>query len=303
MNCREVKTLLVPYLDNEIIPSERTLIQSHLAGCESCQRELEALSSTRIRLAQSLKTRAAQAAPSPQALSHLQARLADDAQRPPRWLTVWLRQLAPGAGRTHSTSQGKLPMNKKTVLTIVASVFILATTAAFVPPVRAAIIKAFSFTVASAPIDVDLTSLPGYLPQFESGPIAGGGSASAIAVSGDNPAPAVPESNTNIYQKDDKFLVFTTQEAGGGQPLPDGEAIDVNGQPGVLQSALSGVFTFGGGSGQDADGNPVEMAPIIINYSNANKITWLVGNTMYEMLSNLSVEEMLNIAATLVPAK
>jgi hypothetical protein len=183
--------------------------------------------------------------------------------------------------------------------------FILATTAAFVPPVREGIVKIFAIVVSSK-IEPgqgpDNPSTPGYLPQFESGPIAGGGNMSAIAVGGDDPAPAAPESNTSIYQKDDLFLVFTTQETDGSEALPDGEAIDVTGQPGVLQSGLSGEFTFGGVSGQDADGNPIEMAPIVINYTNANQITWMVGNTMYEMLSNLSVDEMLDIAATLVPA-
>ena len=35
MNCRDVTQLLVPYLDNEVAPSERRLIQAHLAGCAS----------------------------------------------------------------------------------------------------------------------------------------------------------------------------------------------------------------------------------------------------------------------------
>ncbi len=63
MKCQEVNKLLVAYLDGEVTPSERTLIQAHLAGCDFCQKELAALSVTQSRVSQSLQVRAAQAAP------------------------------------------------------------------------------------------------------------------------------------------------------------------------------------------------------------------------------------------------
>jgi anti-sigma factor RsiW len=83
MKCREVRSALVAYLDSEVMPSERTLIEAHLAGCGSCERELSALSSSRRRVTGSLKTMAAQAAPSRQAWSHLQARLTEEVRTPP----------------------------------------------------------------------------------------------------------------------------------------------------------------------------------------------------------------------------
>ena len=89
MKCQEVNELLVVYSDDEVGPSERTLIQAHLAGCDLCQKKLAALSATQGCVSRSLRVRAAQAAPSPQAWSRLQARLAGGCLR-----FIYLRCLA-----------------------------------------------------------------------------------------------------------------------------------------------------------------------------------------------------------------
>ncbi len=77
MNCREVRDLLFPYLEGEVTPSERTAIQAHLSGCAICQGKLGALSEIQGRLRRSLQFSASQAAPSPQAWTHVKARLFD----------------------------------------------------------------------------------------------------------------------------------------------------------------------------------------------------------------------------------
>jgi len=38
MKCHQVSALLVAYLDGEVTPSERILIEAHLAGCDTCRR-------------------------------------------------------------------------------------------------------------------------------------------------------------------------------------------------------------------------------------------------------------------------
>lgn len=43
MKCREVRMTLVAYLDGEVAPSERTAIDTHLARCKSCEKDLAAL--------------------------------------------------------------------------------------------------------------------------------------------------------------------------------------------------------------------------------------------------------------------
>lgn len=132
MKCQEVSELLVAYLDGEVTPSERTLIQAHLAGCDACQEELAVLSALQSRVSQFLQIRAAQAAPSPQAWSRLQARLAGEA-RPPSWL----QRLAPGVGRINQIFEGGLTVKKGFVLAAIAALVIGISTVGFVPSVRA----------------------------------------------------------------------------------------------------------------------------------------------------------------------
>jgi len=41
--CQKVKSLLSPYIDQQLTPSEQGLVEAHLERCQSCQRELESL--------------------------------------------------------------------------------------------------------------------------------------------------------------------------------------------------------------------------------------------------------------------
>lgn len=190
-------------------------------------------------------------------------------------------------------------MKTKLLIAVLAVFLLFAGTVAFVPSVRAEverilIVMTTGFSTLSEPFPLD-TSAPGYLEEFEGFPIAGGGSVSA-SVGGEE----APFSLLSIYQKDDKFLVFTKTMAETGQDFPDGEAIMVNELPGVLNSGLSGEYRHEPPDGIDEDSQPVTIEPIIIPYIDANQITWMDGNTVYEMLSNLPVEVMLEIAKELI---
>lgn len=304
MNCQQTKELLLAYLDNEINPSERRLIQAHLAGCKACQRDLALLAQTRNLVSQSLNLRAAQATLSLQALSRLQARLADEALPPHLRLIAWFKRSAPFAFRTQPISQGKLTMKAKLALSALVLPLVFAATVAFVPSVRAQVAQVVQlFTViVSGPADITDPNLPGYLPEFGMGPIAGAGSAQST-----DPSVGQIGKSEDIYQKGDQFLVFTKSGLSNSDAaLPDGQARTINGQSGVLNTGLSGQYhqdvpdMVGA---VDQNGQPVNISPITIDYIDANKLTWIVGNTKYEMLSNLSIEELLKVAAELVPAK
>jgi anti-sigma factor RsiW len=67
MICREVRKVLGAYRDGEVMPSERTPLEAHLAGCRSCERERSAAISSRGMVFRSLRTMAAEASPSRQA--------------------------------------------------------------------------------------------------------------------------------------------------------------------------------------------------------------------------------------------
>jgi len=125
MKCQEVNELLVAYLDGEVIPSERKMIEAHLVECAFCEKEMDCLATTQRRLSRSLQAVAADAAPSPQAWSRLQARLAKEALRKTR-----PQRLAPGAGRISQIFQGGVTMKKGFALAAIALVVVLTAGAA-----------------------------------------------------------------------------------------------------------------------------------------------------------------------------
>lgn len=80
MKCKEVKELLLSYLDNEVTPEERGAIEAHLPSCFGCREELEALASTQRELRQAFEVITARASPSPYAWTALKQRLMREEQ-------------------------------------------------------------------------------------------------------------------------------------------------------------------------------------------------------------------------------
>jgi hypothetical protein len=347
MKCREVTKALVAYLDGEVMPSERTLIDAHLAGCESCERELSALISSRGRVARSLKNVAAQAAPAPQAWSQLQANLAE----------------ATGAAKKHTNplQKGDRPMKLRwrIALGTAGAVVLAAAVIAAVPTSRAA---AGDFFAEVLHLQSGPSATLGYLPSgFKADAIASAGSGS-IGAQGED----LQSQEQTLYQSGDQFVLVKTSND-KGEPLPQGKTAQVNGLATVLSTGLSGSATIAppeldaapvsgasaaatagsgpvnivgsdgvtvvGGSGVvsgsssavappsgsaviagegtitvsvDSSGGPATVvageAPSLpaVAYKNGNKLTWVVNGTRVEILSNLSVDELMKIAEGLV---
>ncbi len=72
MDCKQVTDLLATYLDNEASGKERLEIESHLADCKSCQRELDSLRIAQQALRMAFKSKAGDAEPPSQAWEQLQ---------------------------------------------------------------------------------------------------------------------------------------------------------------------------------------------------------------------------------------
>jgi hypothetical protein len=332
MKCQNVREYLLAYLDNEINSSERMLIQSHLAGCDSCQAELTTLSATRSRVSQFLVKRAAQAAPSPQALSHLQAKLA---QRPSIWLSLGRKRSAPTANPLQPNSKGFSLMKNKFAFSVLALLLILVATVAFVPPVRAQAEQLFGFVFHIT--DVDGTPIstitnqagegmgfrmmqPSYQPGAFKDSLIGNGMVTSTGETAD-------ATNSELSYQDptgEKFLVLRQTKANSGEILPAGQETSVNGKPAVIESGLSGVYpsdnpalgsleASGSVSVDQAESgihiltpnaNPNLNAPAVtLQYKDAIRLTWVDGNTRLEILSNLTLEEVMKFAAGLIPAK
>ena len=165
MNCREVNQLLVPFLNQEIIASENTLIQTHLAGCPVCQQKLSILSATRSRLIRSMKLQAAEATPSPQAWNRLQMRMAEVTHPSP----AWLKRLAPIANHKHPHSHYRFTM-KTGIMSAVLVVLIMAVSVlAFIPSVRAQVGKLIA-SILPGPLGAQ----PGACQSVEGGTLGSG---------------------------------------------------------------------------------------------------------------------------------
>lgn len=292
MRCQEVKELLVAYLDNEVTPSEQTLIRAHLAGCDACQQKLAALSALQSHVSQSLKVRAAQVAPSPQAWSRLQARLAREAH------PSWFQRPAMAVRRARQVFQPgeRMTLKQGFLWALVAVLVITAGTMAFVPSVRAqvgeAIAQWFRSEVRSGRLEirrmpspgVDFTPLhPTYLPGSPMCTMEDDGKGKAGAF-------------RQAYAGKDWFVDIIQTKSPADRSLPTGWGVSVNGQPGVLNTGLQGKFEFTPRFEVQGD-----LCSSVYIYTNGKQLTWYVSDIKVVMLSNLADEEMLKIAQSMMP--
>ena len=209
-------------------------------------------------------------------------------------------------------------MKAKFAVSVLAVMFVMVVTVAFVPPVRAQVAEWFGFTFRDPNTPEIVASVgdsgqamkyqvmqPTYLPAVFSG------GATFIAFG---------DISEMLYQAGEKFLVITQQVAKNGEILPQGDVATVNGQPAALNTGLSGryeqsslgeleasgVVTAGEGSQSGmVEGIDPNVAPTLaaFDYTDAARLTFFIGTTRVEILSNLDVEELIKIAESLVPAQ
>ncbi len=292
MKCQEVNKLLVAYLDNEVTPSEHTLIRAHLARCDTCQRELAALSALQSRVSQFLKVRAAQATPSPHAWSRLQARLAREA-RP-----LGFQRLALAiqrVGQAFPLREGTA-LKQRLVLALIVTLVITTGIMVFVPSIKAQVGEAIvqwlrvevpdgRFKITMLSPDVDFIPLyPTYLPPRLIYSLEDGGKGI--------------EAFRQVYAGKDWFIEIVQTKSPAERSLPTGREVNINGQPGVLNTGLQGKFEL-----VPRFEARESVYPSVYTYVDGKRLTWYVGDIKVEMLSNLSEEEVLKIAQSMMPLK
>jgi len=225
----------------------------------------------------------------------------------------WFRRLASNVSWFNQIFKGGLT-KKRFALAAIAALVIAVSTVAFVPSVRAQVEEVlntwFRFKSPSGGYEValsgpaDFTPLhPIYLPAgFQNG-----GMKSVVSTSGEL------KSIEFAYYNSEQFIAITQTEALADKSLPAGREVTVNGQPAVLVSGLEGVFEYGLRIPEDAhDAHvetfgtpPAEPLPYhgSIAYTDGKRLIWYASDVKVEMLSNLSVDEMLKIAESMVPAE
>ncbi len=131
MNCEQVQSLVVSYLDGEVTPSERILIQAHLSGCTVCQQEFESA-------VYSSKPSSFGAAASRDPGCSLAGGVesargkTDEGRATFAEVKAWLSRKAPNAGRASNQFFGGVKMQKRWIFSGLAGVIALSVLAIFV---------------------------------------------------------------------------------------------------------------------------------------------------------------------------
>ncbi|MEJ2710524.1 MAG: zf-HC2 domain-containing protein [Anaerolineales bacterium] len=286
MNCREVLPRINAYLDEEVSPSEKKLLQAHLATCQSCRQELESLNHLQNTLRQQLQSRAAQAAPSPQAWSLVQAALPADISKGPN----------PKKG-SRPFSRLNLPFFGNLTFQKVGLAFlILLALVATIPTVSAKVQSWvgtwFSF---SSPDGKDFSAIGGFtaFTPYHATVLPKGFTNSGIGtVTG---WPDYEALELTYDRRGGQFFTLLESKGGEAQGLPSGEDVSIGESPAVF------IPTFATSSAELVSKKPGLSIVTEFDYSQTNLLTWFMGEVRIEMFSNLSKAEMVKIAESLVP--
>ena len=270
MDCREVRRLLLDYLEGELGASEAEMVRAHLEVCPVCRREADALWVAREKLVRGLKALGEGATPPAGAWERLRRRL----EREP-------------AGVPSRSS--RLRSLKGAAVAVFISLLLAIVTVAAVPSFRARVGEALrvwfrlerrEFAIEIFGTRPEFTPLqPAYLPPGLSG--AGGTMSTPkgllvffgdpngkwlLVEEGAVTAPAEPVEGRRVRLGDKEVTILVTS---GSTTIP--------------------VF----------DRRPVELRRL--TYENATMLVCEVGDVRVKLLSNLPEEELLKVAASLRP--
>jgi hypothetical protein len=102
--------------------------------------------------------------------------------------------------------------------------------------------------------------------------------------------------------KDNQFVILTERKTLTGETLPVGKAVKVNDQSAVLFTGLSGEVDASIPLAKDGGVQPELSGQVNLNpiqYTDGVRLTWQMGEIRLEILSNLSLKQVLKIATSL----
>jgi hypothetical protein len=284
MNCRDVSKQIPAYLDGEVSLSEKQLIQAHLADCNNCQKEFEAIAMLRKNVSQQLKAHAASVAPSPQAWTRLEAALADSPQPQPIFAKL-VQSIS--SGRWFSV--GRWTTQKLVAVLLVAIALILIT-----PPVWARleplITSWFGFTSPDGKSEGAIGGFTAFTP-YQATYLPKGFQQSLL---GSTTTPDM-ESLELGYENKEQFIILVQSKGADAKILPLGEDVRVISYPAIF------IPSFATSLWDLQQKRPTISTVTNFNYANTHLLTWFLGEIKVEMFSNLSKEEMLKVAESLEP--
>lgn len=316
MNCRDVRDLLVAYLDDEVTDPERAAIQHHLSECADCQRAFGGMWQIESRVRRSLRAMAAGAEVPAGAWPDLQARIAAQTGQ-----AAQLKQATdshPSVSNNRGGIMRNLSIRRPFAAAALAALILAVSVVGLVAPVRAQVIDAVTRLLripmagsqSGVTVSEDIVPFrplaPTYLPE---------GYRNSYMVSGGAPGAEVLELRAFSAER---FVIVFERQTGGDEALPAGQGVQVAGQPAVLETGLAGTahimipapqpdhmpyFAAPGGGGGGGGRDPRESLPDSLAYDDGVRITWLVGDVWVEILSNEPVDEVLRVAESMQPVE
>ncbi len=290
MNCQETAAMMVAYLDQELSPSERKMVAAHLAECDSCRRELAALSTLQDRVRRSLHQQAVQVVPAPDAWVRLQATLGAARPAYPARIAAWPQSIVLSLRTMFigGTLMRRFALVSLVTLALVSGVVIT------VPSVRAQVREMidtwFHFQLPGGRSGVGIgfggerqaftPYMPSWLPEGLD-----------LGLTGGSTAPGAEYVEFEFHpmprrKGDDRFIRLVEGKGEAVLGLPEGREVTVNGQWAVFTSELS-------------DRHEIQVDPP--TPAGARLLAWYMGEVKIELVSNLSESEMIAVAESLVP--
>jgi hypothetical protein len=290
MKCQETAAMMVAYLDQELSSSERKMVAAHLAGCDSCRRELEVLSTLQGGVRRSLHRQAVEAVPTPDAWVRLQAALGAAGPACPARVAVWLQSIVLSIRTMFlgGTLVRRFVLVGLVTLALVGGVVIT------VPSVRAQVRETigtwFHFRLPGGRSGVGIgfggerqafaPYMPTWLPDGLDLGLTGGSTAPGAEYVEFEFHPMPPRKG------DERFIRLVEGKGEAVPGLPEGREVTVNGQRAVFTDELS-------------DRHEIQSDPP--TPAGARLLAWYVGEVKIELVSNLAESDMLAVAESLVP--
>jgi hypothetical protein len=285
MNCKEVQELTPAYLDGETSPSEKRLVQAHLATCENCQKEVEVVDGMREGLRQHFQTTAAAVMPSAASWSNLEAVL--PTKPPKRSSASLLGSSNPIAGWFSGL---KLSTQRAAIIALIVVLLVFAA-----PPVLARLEPIFTNWFSfSSPDGENFTAIGGFdaFVPYHAAYVPEGFESSLL---GTLTGQGIESIEIGYDEREGGFFTLVQSMGKSVTALPEGETASVGTNRAII------IRSFATSATEMQAARPEISIVSNYDYSEVNYLAWFLGEIKIEVFSNLSLAEMIKVAESLEP--
>lgn len=285
MKCKEVQELIPAYLDGETAPSEKRLVQAHLATCTNCQKEFDAVDGMREDLQQHFQTTAAAVMPSAASWSNLEAVL--PTKPPKRSSASLLRGSNPIAGWFSGL---RLSTQRAAIIALIVFLLVFAA-----PPVLARLepifTNWFSFSSSDGENFTAIGGFDAFVPYHAAYVPEGFDSSLLGTVTGQG----IDSIEIGYDERVGGFFTLVQSVGDAVTGLPEGETASVGTNRAII------IRSFATSAAEMQAARPEISIVSNYDYTEVNYLAWFLGDIKVEIFSNQSLVEMIKVAESLEP--